>query len=51
VKQIVIDFNRYRGLGLKRREAFSVAVMRYRVQRLLKRHEKAAAHAKKELSL
>lgn len=49
MKQIVIDFNRYRGLGFKPREALSVAVMRFRVQRLLERELRARELAKQRV--
>lgn len=47
--EIFSDFKRYRRLGLKRREAIGVAIMRYRVQKLLAQHERAREIAKAEL--
>lgn len=49
MKEIVIDFRRYRGLGLRPREAFQIAVMKYRVRKLLEKREGERESARKDV--
>ena len=43
MKEIVLDFRRYKGLGFSVREAAEIARMRHRVRRTLIRHETSTA--------